>query len=274
MSKNGRHYAPRHGGKRKKEKSKAPIIILIIALVIMKAALGAFAWWYFSGKGENESETNSTSESSSMPENSSESQKTEENSSSEEETENNNITLTKGLEIEKIGNYTGMFMEDGTDEIVSGVAMIVVKNTGDEYIQYAEIKVKSGNEEGFFALSTLFPGEKVVVLEQQRKEYSKFTENVTATAENVAVFSETPTLCEDKIKIQPLNGAMNVTNVSGKDIEGDVIIYYKNTADDIYYGGITYRVRITGGIKDGEIKQIITDHFKQDGSNVVFATVG
>jgi len=118
------------------------------------------------------------------------------------------------------------------------------------------------------------PGESVVVLEKNRKEFSEFGENFTAEASNVALFNTAPTLCEDKIKIQPLKGAMNVTNISDTDIEGDVVIYYKNSAADMFYGGITYRVRITGGIKSGEIKQIISDHFSSSGSTVVFATIG
>jgi len=49
---------------------------------------------------------------------------------------------------------------------------------------------------------------------------------------------------------------------------------YKNAAADLYYGGITYRVRIEGGIKAGEIKQLMAGHFSETGSKIMFVTVG
>ena len=40
--------------------------------------------------------------------------------------------LSDNLSIEHIGKYSGIFMEDGTDENVSNVLMLTVKNTGTE----------------------------------------------------------------------------------------------------------------------------------------------
>ena len=272
MSNNGRHYAGRHSKPRKKS-NKGIKIILIIAVVILLAVAAYFCLNFFGISGEKpetQGDVNSAIESTS-------SEKTPVADNAEitlPEKEVAAIELDNGLTLEKLGSYTGAYVEDGSDIVVSGTAMIIVKNTGSDYIQYAEITVKSGNVEGKFTFSTLFPGETVVILEQNRKEYKAFGDDYTAETANVALFKEAPSLCEGIIKIQPLNGAINVTNVSGADIEDDVIIYYKNYADDMFYGGITYRVRITGGIKDGEIKQIISDHFASGGSKIVFVTCG
>ena len=43
------------------------------------------------------------------------------------------------LRIEKLGPYTGIFVEDGTNQQVPDVAMLLVKNTGDSAVEYAEI---------------------------------------------------------------------------------------------------------------------------------------
>lgn len=180
------------------------------------------------------------------------------------------IPLSHGLEVTKIGSYTGIYMEDGSDEMVSGVLMLAVKNSGKDYIQYAEITMG----QACFSLSSLMPGETVVVLEQNRMAYQSGAEYAGLTAQNVARFSQAPTLCEDKLAIQTLDGCLNITNISGSDIAGDVVIYYKNYAGDLYYGGITYRVRLTGGMKANEIKQIMVNHFDAEGSKVVFVTVG
>lgn len=93
-------------------------------------------------------------------------------------------------------------------------------------------------------------------------------------AEKIAVFSEPVTLCEDQLKFQVLDGVINITNISAEDITSDIVIYYKNAAADLLYGGITYRIRLEGGLKAGEIRQITASHFTQSGSRIMFVTIG
>ena len=96
----------------------------------------------------------------------------------------------------------------------------------------------------------------------------------TALAENVVIFQESLTLCEDRLKIQMLDGVLNVSNISGKDIDGDITVYYKNSAADVFYGGITYRIRIEGGLKKDEIRQVVAGHVSDSGSALMFVTCG
>ncbi|MBQ8856547.1 MAG: hypothetical protein IJ024_00230 [Lachnospiraceae bacterium] len=190
-----------------------------------------------------------------------------------DERKETSINLGNGMRITEVGKYTGVYMEDGSDEIVSGVMMIVVQNEGENTIQYAEITMPVGEEEAFFTMSTLTPGSTMILLEQNRMAYID-AEYTTAVAENVAIFSEPLSLCEDKLKLQILDGAINVSNISGEDINGDIMIYYKNSSVDAFYGGITYRVRIEGGLKKDEIKQIMASHFSESGSTIMFVTIG
>lgn len=179
----------------------------------------------------------------------------------------------KGLQVEKIGSYSGLFVEDGSDDVLSRILMVIVKNTGNRTVQYAEVELTDGENTAYFTLSTLPPGESVVLLEKNRMSYADGKDLTKVTIKNVAVFAQEPTLCEDKLKIQALNGVLNVTNISGEDIEGNVVIYYKNAASDLLYGGITYRVTISGGIKAGETKQIVASHYTEKGSRVMWVTV-
>lgn len=183
------------------------------------------------------------------------------------------INLGNGMSIKEVGKYTGIYMEDGSDEMVSGVLMIAVKNEGEETIQYAEITMPAGEEEAKFSLSTLTPGSTVILLEQSRMDYAA-GDYTTAVAENVVLFSESLSLCEEKLKIQALDGVINVSNISGQDMDEDITIYYKNSAEDVFYGGITYRVRIEGGLKSNEIRQIVASHFSESGSKIMFVTCG
>ena len=183
------------------------------------------------------------------------------------------INLGNGMYITEVGKYTGVYMEDGSDEIIPDVLMITVENKGQEAIQYAEVLMPAGDKEAFFSMSTLTPGSKMILLEQNRMEYVEES-YTTAIAKNVVVFSKELGLCEDKVKIQILDGVINITNVSGKDIDEDIIIYYKNSAEDVFYGGITYRARIEGGLEKGEVEQIMVSHCSQTGSTIMFVTCG
>lgn len=184
----------------------------------------------------------------------------------------NTFELSDGAVITDIVSYTGVFMEDRTDEIVTDVLAIRVTNTGDEYIQTMDITLTSGEHQARFSVSTLFPGDTVIVLEKNRMACSTAPAFDRAETDAVVLFEEAPGMCEDRLEIQCLDGVINVTNVSGEDITGDILIYYKNYADDLYYGGITYRLRIEGGLEAGQISQGMAAHFNSDNSRVVFVT--
>ena len=185
------------------------------------------------------------------------------------------IPVNEGLEIQTIGSYTGIFMEDGSDEIVTDVLMLVLANNSVDTVEYAKITMNVAEKAAEFTVTTLKPGEKVVLLEKNRMAYDSTVDYTQAEVicENLAVFQEPLSLQEDKLSFQILNGAINVTNISGEDISGDIVIYYKNAATDLYYGGITYRIVLEGGLKAGEIRQMLGTHFAETGSEIVFVTI-
>lgn len=188
------------------------------------------------------------------------------------EMEDTLVKLSHGLVILNTGAYDGAYMEDGTDETVSGVLMIVVKNTGSDPIQYADITLPTDAGQAKFTLSTLPSGASCVLLEQTRMAYTGSERVSEAESQNVAFFTGPLTLHEDRLQLQLLDDAINVVNISGGDISGDVVIYYKNAASDLYYGGITYRVRLEGGLAADEVRQIMPTHFTKSGSEIMFIT--
>jgi hypothetical protein len=76
------------------------------------------------------------------------------------------------------------------------------------------------------------------------------------------------------VEISGLPGTINVKNISEADITGTIYIYYKHRAGDTYYGGITYVTKVQGGLKAGEIRQIIASHFVPNSCQVVAVTIG
>lgn len=176
-------------------------------------------------------------------------------------TEGNNQTAFLGnhLYITDVGDYTGIYMEDGADEFVSDVLMIILKNEGDTDLQLARIKLEYADFTANFEATNLPAGESVVLLEKNRHAYVK--ENFfSAAAENVAFFREPMSLREDQLKLTGTDGAITVENLTDQPL-GELYIYYKNSASDLYYGGITYRARVNAGLKPGESNTIATKHY-------------
>lgn len=180
------------------------------------------------------------------------------------------ISMDDSLTITSIDSYSGSFVEDGSDEEVNNIISITVKNTGAQTLQYAEATLVFEDVTAEFAFSTLRPGETMVVLEKNRLEYPKKAEVKEYQTQNVVYFEEEPGFCEDKFEVSAMDGAFNIKNISGEDLSGNVAIYYKNKQDDLYFGGITYRVVIEGGIEKDGIRQVVTEHFKLEESEVMF----
>lgn len=189
----------------------------------------------------------------------------------------NNLTIPVGedLEIQTIGAYTGVYVEDGTNELVTDVLMLKLVNNGAEGVEYAKIAMNIGEQAAEFTATTIPAGAAVILLEKNRMAYDAALDYSTAevVCENLAHFREPMSLHEDKLSFQILDGAINVTNISGNDITGRITVYYKNKAAGLYYGGITYRITLEDGLKAGEIKQIMASHFAETGSEILFATI-
>ncbi len=181
--------------------------------------------------------------------------------------------LSQGLVIHHISGYAGIYMEDGTDEVVSDVMMLVLENTADKDLQLARIRIEYSDFTAEFEVTNIPAGEKVVALEKNR--HPKTAEAcLSAEAYNVVFYPEAMSLREDRIQITGTAGSLEVTNISGTDIQGDIYVYYKNSATDLLYGGITYRVRVQGGLAAGETQQVIAGHYTAENSRLLLVEYG
>ena len=251
--------------KQKKKMNKRTVVFLVLSLVLLTAlCIGLVLLCRGCGQTPNDEQVNTDQPSQ---------QEEPGNNAPASVLEEVDVALDKGLQITGIGAYTGAYVEDGSNEFVSGVLMLRVTNNGTEAIQYAEFTIPMEDTAAKFTLSTLPAGATAILLEQSRMLWDEQTVYPAPEMSLVAMFDEPLSLREDKLKIQALDGGLNVTNISGQDIDGDIIIYYKNAQQGIFYGGITYRVRLQGGMKADEIKQIMSDHFSATGSEVVFITI-
>lgn len=183
------------------------------------------------------------------------------------------IVLSDELQILFISDYTGMYVEDGTNEIVSDVMMILVENVSDKDLQLARIDLVYGDFTANFEITNLPAGEKLVALEKNR--HSAVAEkHQSAELKNVVFFEEPMSILEESLQFSGSNGILQVENISSEDITGDIYVYYKNSATDLLYGGITYRVVIRGGLASGQSTQVFSGHYSPETSRIVSVVCG
>ena len=181
------------------------------------------------------------------------------------------MLLGEGIELQALSGYQGPYVEDGTDDIVSDVLAITVRNDGDKTVQYAHIILTQGETAYEFDVTTLPVGASAQLLELSRQPLPDNTDGMTAQVTACAVFDTEPTMCEDVFQIETQDTAITITNNSGSDITGQIYVYYKIAYGDLYMGGITYRVG-TAGLKAGESTTCYAGHFSTDYSKLMFAT--
>ena len=184
------------------------------------------------------------------------------------------VNLGYGLYMTEVGSYTGPFLEDGSDQFVSNVLMIRVTNKGETGIEYANISLAVKDGQASFTLSALLPGETAVLLETNRRPFDSMDDYQYPLLDTPALFTKELSLQEDKLSVQLLEGGMNVTNISGSAIEGEIKIYYKNKQQGVYYGGITYCQRIAGNLEKDAMFQVISEPIHKGNTEIVFITVG
>lgn len=181
--------------------------------------------------------------------------------------------LREGLEILRVGEYAGMYMEDGSGDVVTDVMMIVLRNTSSQDLQLARIRIEYPDFTAEFELSCLPAGEAAVLLERNRRSLPA-DEAISVRSENVVFFPELMDLQTQRIQITGGNGYLELTNLTDQDITGDILVYYKNSTSDLLYGGITYRERIQGGLEAGETIRILASNYLPDSCTILMVTCG
>ena len=98
-------------------------------------------------------------------------------------------------------------------------------------------------------------------------------EYTDAYVENLVFFEAKRNTYSDVLRVQTLDGGFNIINIYKKDITGEIVVYFKDCENDLLCGGITYRGRMEGGLKAGEIRQVMSKNFTQKGTKVMFITI-
>lgn len=192
--------------------------------------------------------------------------KTTDSASSEIE----NLDIGSGLEITSVGSYAGLYVEDGSDETVSDVFYIRVKNTGESDLQYAHISLTRGEESYEFDISTLPVGETLQALELTRQAMPENTAELNASVTLYAAFDEPLSMHEDIFEVTTSDNTVNIKNNSDSTFS-QVYVYYKNSSGDTLIGGITYRAGVQN-LAPGQTLSCYTSHYSEGSSRLLFVT--
>ena len=174
------------------------------------------------------------------------------------------------LRIEKLAPYTGIFVEDGTNQQVTDVAMLLVQNTGDDVVEYAEITIDYADKTLSFQITALPAGERMVVQEKS----GNVVPNGVAGRASALVVHRTKMNIAPEISISD-NGdnSLTVKNLTNQTIPTVRVFYkYYMEKENMFVGGIAFTVRITSlGAESSMV--IYPSHYNSETSRVVMATI-
>lgn len=169
--------------------------------------------------------------------------------------------------VEGIGQYSGPFVEDGSDKPVANALAAVIKNDSDTVIEFAEIRFAvNDSEEAVFQISTIPAEKEVVVLEKNGREYHE--EDMLNFTDKLYAEQDFLSLMEDEVEITSEDGKLIVKNLTQEPL-GTVYVRYKGTINSQYYlGGITYSCKVEN-VDASACVEARTKHFNENGSQIL-----
>lgn len=175
-----------------------------------------------------------------------------------------------GLEIKGINKYAGLFVEDGTDETVSDVCAVTVRNSAEKTVQYAHLTLTIGEGTYEFDVTTLPPNAEIQLLELSRQSAPESADGYSADVTMYTAFEIEPGMNADALEITTQDTAITIKNITDADM-GQIYVYYKVAYGELYLGGITYRVGV-GSLAAGESTTCYAGHYSTEYCKLMFAT--
>ncbi len=166
---------------------------------------------------------------------------------------------------------SGSFPEDGSDAEREDLFAITVDNQSDQALQYAVLELEREGTVYQFELTTIPSGARCTVYEKSGAAYPGDGE-WSASIAQIAWFEEDLDLHMDMLGIRTADKIIELTNNTDEPISGPIYVYYKTLRDGVFDGGITYRCSVQDGLAPGESYSIMSKHYSQAESRLMFIT--
>ena len=209
-----------------------------------------------------------------------------ENETPKEELKDNVPVITEEVKVEQVTDFEAKespksqldVTVDDWLKIISigekeGVLSVFVRNISDEDIEYAMLSVMTGDGRAEFPITTLTAGASATLRCKNGYTFKEGAVYYSWEIENKTVFTDELTCYPDIFEINGTDGFISIKNISDKDVEGRIYIYYKNVTDGVYDDGVTYRAYVDG-LKKGETTQVQTMHYHKDSSRILYVSYG
>ena len=174
------------------------------------------------------------------------------------------------LMLDQVAPYDGIYVEDGTNSDIEGVAMIMLRNFGDTDIEYAAITLSYGQFVREFVVTCLPAGFTMVVQEKNRNPMAAGN-LLTCTASVVESNRDLQLTYHDLNITENSDNSVTIENISAKDLPS-VRLFYKYFMNDmqLLVGGVTFTVNVTE-LKAGSSVTVKPSHYLKGATMIVMA---
>jgi hypothetical protein len=171
------------------------------------------------------------------------------------------------LVIQRVANYSGIYLEDGSNSDVTDVAMMLLYNAGSQAVEFADCRLVYDDKTLEFKISALPAGGKIAV--QEFNGQSCASGDLTECRIDIATMDKME-MSENLVNVMDNgNNTLTITNLSEQDIATVRIFYKYYLADeDAYIGGIAFSSALHD-LKAGESYVLMPNHFSSSGSVVI-----
>ena len=242
---------------------KNKLIIAIVAAIVVVALLIFLFFWKKNSDSDKSTDPSATSTPISSSD--SESKEPEVQTYTDPITDNTNSSVfpfaipNTQLEVLNVGAYDGLFLEDGSDDEISGVAALVLRNCGKAAVEYVSISMTCGNTSLEFEGSDIPSGAMIVLQDTNRTPFSSGAiSNCSATVAELDKLE----MSENAVLVtENSDNTLTIKNITNKALPC-VRVFYKFYSGDegSFVGGITYVAKITD-LQPDEAQTILPSHY-------------
>ncbi len=165
----------------------------------------------------------------------------------------------------QLASYEGPFWEDDSADEVVQVAALVVENTADVLLTEGAVVLEAEGQTMVFELFYLPPGQRVLVLERDRKRYCRASQFQCSGWQKLES-SDQPS----SAKVEPSGkGALTFLNQTDQLLSGVTAVYKHYDPDSgMYIGGIAYAQTVSQ-LCPGESRTVMSWRYSSGYSRVV-----
>ena len=161
------------------------------------------------------------------------------------------LPLAEGISLTGLYTADALFPEDGSNTPAENLLCAVVRNDSDRTLEYIAFTLRCGEVLYEFSVTTLPPSCEVYTFEKNAAKAPDRVDELIPETQVYLFFAEEPVLHKEQLEITVHDGSIDVKNISDAAIGSEIQVYYKNTENLAYFGGITYFFRVPAGLAPG-----------------------